>query len=278
MPEIAAKSHKDSDPIVPRYDTLPDIYDISCDEFGKLRGRNDVFDTSGLTSVVIGTGANSVQSSSSGIPATLNAAWTNGAASALVGQTLILTIGGVTCTVTFTAGNCANQAAILTACNGATPTGFGAGTTSVNNSGALVIQTTATLVVGQGSANVLMGMIGPAGLIGTAASTTILGRSAAQYATDKWPGFQPRTAQILGLTAAQTNAGLNQAIPVFRQITSVSGGTAYLLNPGAMPYQASASTTGPVILNLVTIPSNGVWPESCAVVVPNSSTDLVGWF
>jgi hypothetical protein len=267
---------------------------LATDEQGNLRTVAEVGDQCGK-SVAIGAGSNSLvitapSMPSPATPGALPPTWVNGAGSVLVGSALAITVGGVAVTVTFGAGNCASQVALLAALNAATGAGtpgFGAGVASVNNAGQLCLNfgvTTATVTAVP--ATTVMVVTGPNGLV-SGTSTPIVGKSAAQYAGDVYPGLQPRTVQVVNQSTfltpgAALAAGASPVpVPVFRGLLSPGGGSVWIVDAGAMPFYSSISVVTPVIARQITLTAGVLWAfDEVALVIPNASnaTDLVGVF
>lgn len=252
----------------------------SGDDRGRLYVRSIPSDQVAKSSVAVGAVGNRIQTASSGTPLTVLPAWVAGASSSLLGLTLNITVAGTAVTVTFSASNCASQSALLAALNALTSAGTpGFGTASfptpftVNNSGAIVGNFgTQTATVGNGTANSVLGLVGPNGSI-TAASTPINGTSILQLATDIAPDFSPFYEQV-------TRNGLAvDPVPVCRELYSASGGTVIAANPSQVVYAretASAGVWGALPTKTITIPAGSPWNEEIAILLPGGSvTDLV---
>ena len=225
-------------------------------------------------------------------PGLLPANWVNGASSVLIGAQLSINVAAFgTVTVTFSAANCASQTALLAALNAlqtaGTP-GFGTATVapaSVNNSGQLCLNFgNQTVVVTAVPATTVMLVTGPNGLV-SGVSTTIVGKSAAQYAGDVYPGLNPRTVQVSAQTIVLTpNAPAGQSavpVPIFRGLYSPGGGTCWIVDAGAMPYYSSINVANVVIAKQVTLTGGVTYGlDEVALVIPNATnaTDIVGVF
>lgn len=160
--------------------------------------------------------------------------------STLHAKTIILTIGGVATTLTCAGGTTsASSSALVTAINSTFTI-----TSYLNNSSQIVIPTAATLVVGAGTANTLLGL--------TAGSIT--GRSIADMVKDISPTFTPIT---------------NGTIPVCREVISAGGGTLTF----AYPSQIAGGYTSTYIL-----PAGQIVALQAAHIYTTSSggpTDLI---